>query len=331
MHVGIVCELQDQPLQVIGPVMDIELTAEFATADEVENLAKTLVGLGHDVTVIGDMAALVRFLGCGGAVDLVFNHAAGVWGRAREAQAPALLEALRVPYTGADAFTLTICIDKAIVKRLWRDAGLPTPPFRLVQDMAGLTGVASALGGFPLFVKPAREGSSKGISLRSVVASEAALAEQATLLLRSYRPLLVEPCLPGREFSVGVLGSGPAAEALGVVEIVHGTASLVDVLGKKAWTPQTFQPVLDSALRCALCELGLQAYRTVDCQAIGRVDMRMDRAGHPQLLEINPNPGLHPTRSAMPALARLAGLSYADLIGRIVDQATDGAEAGVGN
>lgn len=328
MNVGIVCELQEQPPQITGVAIGSDLTAEFATAWEVEHLATTLAQLGHDVTVIGDIAALVCFLGCGGAVDLLFNYAAGVWGRAREAQVPALLEALSVPYTGADAFTLTICIDKAIIKRLWRAAGLPTPPFRLVQDMAGLAGAASELGGFPLFVKPAREGSSKGISARSLVQCEAELVDQAALLLESYRPLLVEPHLPGREFSVGVLGSGPAAEALGVVEIMHSAVSLVDVLGKKAWTPQTFQPVVDGALRRELCELALRAYQTVDCQAIGRVDMRMDRAGHPQLLEINPNPGLHPTRSAMPALARLAGLSYTDLIARLVDQALPGPEAG---
>jgi D-alanine-D-alanine ligase len=331
MHVGIVCELQEQPPQTAGVVADIDLTAEFATAWEVEQVAATLAELGHQVTVIGDMAALVRFLGCGGAVDLVFNYAAGARGRAREAQVPALLEALRVPCTGADAFTLTICIDKAIIKRLWRDAGLPTPPFRLVHDAAGLAGAGGELGGFPLFVKPAREGSSKGISPRSIVYSEAALAEQAALLLASYPPLLVEPYLPGREYSVGVLGSGPMAEALGVVEIMHSAAPLVDVLGKKAWTPQTFQPVVDSAQRCALRELGLQAYRAVGCRAIGRVDVRMDYAGNPQLLEINPNPGLHPTRSAMPAVARLAGLSYADLIARIVDQAVAGAEASDGN
>ncbi len=308
----------------------MDQTAEFATAWEVEQIAATLGELGHDVTVIGDIAALVRFLGCGRAVDLVFNYAAGVWGRAREAHAPALLEALCVPYTGADAWTLTICIDKAIIKRLWHDAGLPTPPFRQIHQAADLTGAAEALGGFPLFVKPAHEGSSKGISPHSLVYSPAALREQAVALLAQYRPLLLEPYLPGREFSVGVLGSGPRAEALGVVEIVHSAAPLVDLASKKAWTPQTFQPVADGALRNELCWLGLQAYLAVDCRTIGRVDMRMDATGQPQLLEINPNPGLHPTRSAMPAMARMAGWSYSRLLGHLVDQAMAGAEAGNG-
>jgi D-alanine-D-alanine ligase len=225
---------------------------------------------------------------------------------------------------------LTICIDKAIIKRLWHDAGLPTPPFRLVHQAADLAGAAEALGGFPLFVKPAHEGSSKGISPHSLVHSPAALRDQAMALLAQYRPLLVEPWLPGREFSVGVLGSGRRAEALGVVEIIHGAALLVDLASKKAWTPQTFQPVTDVALRAELCQLGLQAYLAVDCRTIGRVDMRMDETGQPQLLEINPNPGLHPTRSAMPAMARMAGWSYSRLLGHLIDQAMADAKAANG-
>lgn len=329
MHIGIVCELQEQPPAWLNQA-GIDVTAEFATAWEVEQLAAALGELGHETTIIGDIAALVRFLGGGGAVDLVFNYAAGVWGRAREAQVPALLEALRVPYTGADAFTLTLCIDKAIVKCLWRDAGLPTPPFHLIHEATGLAAAASALGGFPLFIKPAREGSSKGISARSVLYSEAELAAQAALLLSSYRPLLLEPYLPGREFSVGVLGSGATARTLGVVEIMHSATPLVDVLGKKAWTPQTFQPVVNAAERDELCQLGLRAYQAVGCQAIGRVDIRMDSAGKPHLLEINPNPGLHVTRSAMPALARLAGMSYNELINHIVAQVQVNSEANSG-
>jgi D-alanine-D-alanine ligase len=330
MHIGIVCELQEQPPLHTGLVASIDETAEFATAWEVEQLVITLTELGHETRVIGDRAALVRFLGCGGAVDLVFNYAAGVWGRAREAQVPALLEALRIPYTGADAFTLTVCIDKALVKQLWRGVGLPATPVWTVQDRAELAGAAEALGGYPLFVKPAREGSSKGVSSRSVVHSEAELAVQASALLVHYRPLLVEPYLPGREFSVGVLGSGSEAEVLGVIEIVHGATPLVNLLEKKAWAPATFQPVADQAQRQALCDLGLRAYQAVDCRANGRVDIRMDRAGNPQLMEINPNPGLHPTRSAMPAMARLVGWSYADLIARLVDLAVAGAEDGNG-
>lgn len=329
MLIGIVCELQEQPPALAGS-RDMDVTAEFATAWEVEQLAATLAELGHQATVIGDMAALVRFLGCGGAVDLVFNYAAGIWGRAREAQVPALLEALRVPCTGADAWTLTICIDKAIIKRLWHDAGLPTPPFRLIHQVADLAGAAEALGGFPVFVKPAHEGSSKGISPRSLVHTPAALHDQAVSLLAHYRPLLVEPYLPGREFSVGVLGSGLRADVLGVVEIVHGAAHLVDLASKKAWTPHTFQPVTDAVLHDELGWLGLQAYRAADCRTIGRVDVRMDRTGQPQLLEINPNPGLHPTRSAMPAMARMAGWPYSRLIAHLVDQALAGAEAGDG-
>jgi D-alanine-D-alanine ligase len=271
---------------------------------------------------IGDIARLVQFVAAGRHVDLVFNYAAGWWGRAREAQVPALLEALRIPCTGADAFTLTLCIDKAIIKRLWLDAGLPTPAFRQVRNRHDLVGLAEALGGFPLFVKPVWEGSSRGVSEESVVTSIESLRRRVDQLAdRYHQPVLVEPYLPGREFSVGLLGTGDVAEVLGVVEIHHAGAHLVDLAGKKAWNPQTFAPVADLRLRHELCDLAWQAYRTTDCRAVGRVDIRMDRDDRPQLLEINPNPGLHPTRSAMPALAQQAGLRYADLIERLLDQA----------
>lgn len=313
MKVGLVYELQDEH--------NLEATAEFASPYEIGVLADTIRSLGHEVVPIGDIGRLVAFVAAGRRVDLVFNYAAGCWGRSREAQVPALLEAYRVPYTGADAFTLTLCLDKAIIKGLWRLAGLPTPDFRLVAVMGDLSDLPEGLGGFPLFVKPAREGSSKGISTESVIVSVEMLRDHVASLLTAYQqPVLVEPYLPGREFSAGLLGAGSTAEVLGVVEIRHSDTHLVDLAGKKAWSPQTFLPVTDGRLRQVLCDLAWKAYRAVDCQAIGRVDIRMDRDERPQLLEINPNPGLHPMRSAMPALAAQAGLSYADLIALLLRQ-----------
>ena len=237
---------------------DIDGTAEYASAYEVEYLAETIESLGHEVTRIGDITHLVRFLASGQKVDLVFNYAAGRWGHAREAQVPALLEAMQIPCTGADAFTLTVCIDKAIIKRLWRSAGLPTPDFWLVADLDSLSSLTDALDGFPLFVKPAREGSSKGIAAASIVATPEALSQRVAYLLEVYRqPVLVEHYLPGREFSVGLVGTGDTAEVLGVVEIQHEAIHLVDLAGKKAWSPQTFRPVEDRSLRHQLCDLGM--------------------------------------------------------------------------
>ena len=193
---------------------------------------------------------------------------------------------------------------------------------------SALADAVDGVGGFPLFVKPAWEGSSKGISAASVVSTVEALHRQVSDLLAAYRqPVILEPYLPGREFSVGLLGDGDTAEVLGVVEIGHAEHHLVDLIGKKAWTPATFYPVTDRSLRNELHDLAHQAYRVVECRSIGRVDIRMDGNAHPQLLEINPNPGLHPTRSAMPALARQAGLGYADLIARVLGQPCTGTGA----
>lgn len=313
MNIGLVYELQDE--------QNIDATAEFASAFELDTLAETIDGLGHRVVRIGDINRLVQFIAAGQTVDLAFNYAAGYTGGAREAQVPALLEALQIPCTGADAFTLALCIDKAVVKRLWQWAGLPTPVFRQVWELDHLAGLPDELGGFPLFAKPAREGSSRGISAESIVTTETSLYGRVEALLAAYgQSVLVEPYLPGREFSAGLLGTGSTAEVLGVVEIRHAGLELVDLAGKKAWSPQTFAPVAEAGLRHKLCDLAWQAYRAVDCAGIGRVDIRLDQQGRTQLLEINPNPGLHPTRSAMPALALQAGLTYSQLIARLIAQ-----------
>ena len=189
-----------------------------------------------------------------------------------------------------------------------------------MADLNTLSSLPNDLHGFPLFVKPAREGSSKGIAAASIVATPEALSQRVAYLLKAYRqPVLIERYLSGREFSVGLLGTGDSIEVLDVVEIQHEAIHLVDLAGKKAWGPQTFHPVLDAVLRHELCDLGWRAYRAVDCQAIGPWTC-MDEAQRPQLLEINPNPGLHSSRSAMPAIAEQAGLTYAHLIERLLVQ-----------
>jgi D-alanine-D-alanine ligase len=319
MKIGVVFELQETytPGEQAAPDDNVEMASD----DEVDYIAATLESLGHQVQLIGDVEQLTRLIARGETVDLVFNYAAGRWGAAREAHVPALLEAWRIPYTGADAFSLTISLDKAMTKHIWQSVGLPTPAFVLVADLSELDDLLPELPAFPLFVKPAREGTSKGITPESLVTSESALRRQAAFLLARYhQPVLIESFLPGSEYSVGVLDSGRAARVLGVVEVRHGV-KLADSAAKKSWRLQTFAAVEDAALCAQLAELALRAYRAVDCQVIGRLDIRLDAEGRPQLLEINPNPGLHPTRSIVPAMAHRAGLSYASLLAELIELA----------
>lgn len=317
MNIGIIYEVQEKfkPDERLAP----DDYAEWSSEDEIYYLSATLDHLGHRAFTVGGFEQLLDFLNGPEKVDLVFNYAAGIWGQAREAQAPSLLEALRIPYTGAGPFSLALCMDKAIVKRLWRSAGLPTPDFFQAACLQELEQKAHLLPGYPVFVKPAREGSSKGIAPESRVASPDALQRRVAWILKEYRqPALVETYLPGREYTAGILGGGQEARVLGVVEVANSAKGIVDLADKKAWQPHTFRPVADANLRSELAFLALEAYRAVECDSIGRVDLRLDREGCLQLLEINPNPGLHPSRSAMPAIAMQAGLPYPDLIDEIV-------------
>jgi D-alanine-D-alanine ligase len=317
MRIGLVYELPDEFAADGGRAALPDASAESASDDEIETLVETLEGLGHAVERIGNIERLTRFIVNGGAVDLFFNYAAGLRGAAREAQIPALLEAYGLPYTGADPTSLALCLDKTITKRLWRDHGLPTADFVHVDSLVKFDRHLNAVPEYPLFVKPAREGSSKGISPENVVRSPAELRQRVEHLLKRYQqPVLIEEYLPGREYSVGVLGSGLGARVLGAAEVA--SPGVLGLKEKKAFGEHSFLPVEDEALRDELINVGRKAYLAVECQVIGRVDLKLDRADRPHLLEINPNPGLHPVRSILPAIARRRGWTYRDLIGEVL-------------
>jgi len=322
MLVGLTYNLRsDPPPAGVTP----DYYAEFDTEESIHYLATAIASLGHRVRKIGHVHKLVRFLADGGSVDMVFNMAEGHGGRSREAQVPALLEAYRIPYTGSDPLTLALCLDKDLVKRIWQHAGVRTPEYFVVSDEAELARRSGRRLGFPLFVKPVHEGSSKGIGAESVVGSEAELAARAAWVLHTYRqPILVERFLPGREFSVGVLGTGPAAQALGAVEIVEGSPHGISGFAEKQQSPVpegTYRPVAPGPLLDELADLALRAYRAVGCRDLGRVDLRLDQDGRPQVLELNPIVGLHPTECLMPFIATQAGLTFEALIGEILAHA----------
>jgi D-alanine-D-alanine ligase len=301
-----------------------DYAAEFDTAESVRAMAEAIENCGHRVRRIGNVHKLIEFLAQGGQVDVVFNMAEGLHGRSREAHVPAVLEAYQVPYTGSDPLTMALCLDKPTTKRLWQAEELPTADFCVVRDVAELAD-GLALPEFPLFVKPAYEGSSKGIDLGSIVESRPALARRVAWTLERYRqPALVEAFLPGREFTVGILGTGAEAQVLEVGEVllvsqdkVHGADQ------KEHWMARLPDKLahVEEPLRARLATLALGAYRAVGARDWGRVDLRLDRDGAPQLMEINPVAGLYPDRSSMPIVAALAGMSYEELLGAIVEQA----------
>jgi D-alanine-D-alanine ligase len=298
-----------------------DISMEFDTEATIQAIQDAIEQAGHHVLRIGNVYQLVPFLAAGKRADIVFNVAEGLWGRAREAQIGALLEAYQIPYTLSDPLTMALCLDKALTKRLWQHEGLPTPPFAVIADPCELDAAQSALPDFPLFVKPVHEGSSMGIGPESIVTNGEALCERVQFILEQYRqPALVEAYLPGREYTVGILGNGRNARVLGVTSRIEAVA-VSDGSQKERWTDQAVEPIQKGPLRDQLEDLALRAYRAVECKDAGRLDTRLDKDGKPHLLEINALMGLRPKSSALPIIARQAGLSYPQLIGEILQHA----------
>ncbi len=323
MRIGLVYDLRDD-YRALG--FSEEAVAEFDTPETIDAIEAALGGLGYAVERVGHIRKVAELLVGGARWDLVFNIAEGLHGRSREAQVPALLEAYDVPYVFSDPLTLAVAHDKAIAKRLVREAGLPTAPAAVIESDADAESCAL---GFPLFVKPIAEGTGKGCSSASRVATHAELVSTArTLRIRLDQPVIAESFLPGREFTVGVVGSGAKARIVAVLEIrltAQAEPGVYSLDNKELCEQRVRYSLAEDVEAQKAGQIALAAYRTLGCRDAGRVDLRSDGSGQPQFLEVNPLAGLHPTHSDLPILASLAGWSYDRLIGEIVASARDRA------
>jgi len=260
---------------------------------------------------------------------IVFNIAEGFYGVNREAHVPAICEFYGIPYSGSDPFTLSLCLDKARAKETLAFHGIPTPKFVVVRKSEELRAVSEKLR-FPLFVKPLHEGSSKGITDSSLCRDARHLLEQTEFLLENYnQPVLVEEYLPGKEFTCAVLGNGDEATVLPIVAmnfetLPEGAVPIYSFDAKFVWDrPENpldiFQcPArINAALRKSIERVTLDAFRVLGCRDWARIDVRLDGAGVPNVLEVNPLPGILPDpadNSCLPKAARAAGISYDELI-----------------
>ncbi len=297
-----------------------EETAEFDSEITISALCDALVGLGYVPERIGGVVKLAERLAAGERWDGVFNFCEGLKGVSREAQVPALLEAFDIPYVFSDPLTMALTLDKAMCKRVVRDCGVPTADFAVIEKMVDADTVALK---YPLFLKPVAEGSGKGIDADSRVDDLQALKRCAAKLLRKFgQPVLVERFLPGREFTVGITGSGENALVLGVSEIVKKSNYVGDGYGfenKERWHDKVDIVAAPAADAKAAGDVALAAWRCLRCRDGGRVDIRCDLAGKPQFLEVNPLAGLRPGYSDLCFIAEREGLSHQQLIGKIMD------------
>lgn len=319
MRVGITYDLREEYLaQGYGE----EETAEFDRPETIQAIEVTLQELGYSTDRIGNARCLTERLLAGERWDLVFNIAEGLRGFGREALVPALLDAHCIPYTFSDPLVLALTLHKGMAKRVVRDLGVPTPDFRLVETVEEISAVDLP---YPLFLKPVAEGTGKGITASSRVDSAQDLHRVATRLLTSYdQPVLVETFLPGREFTVGVLGTGQEAKAVGVMEVVllKGAEAQVYSYRNKEQCEQLVEYRLAKEAEAQeAAEVALRAWRGLGCRDAGRVDVRQGLDGRIQFLEVNPLAGLHPYHSDLPILCQMVGLPYKELIRSIMESA----------
>jgi D-alanine-D-alanine ligase len=269
--------------------------------------------------------------------DIVFNMAEGLHGPNREAHVPAICEFFDIPYSGSDPLALALGLDKRRAKDVFAAEGVPVPAgvviSRLEDRQAGLRIPP------PAMVKPLFEGSSKGISETSLCDSPDAILAALDRVLLDYRqPALVEEFLPGREFTCAIIGNGPVARALPLVEIRFdalpaGAKPIYGYEAKWVWdTPERPLPIfqcpalVDPVLDRAVSDAALGAYRALGCRDWSRVDVRLNAAGVPHVLEINPLPGVLPDpdqNSCFPKAARAAGLDYDAMILSVLDAALE--------
>ncbi|MBU2502249.1 D-alanine--D-alanine ligase [bacterium] len=328
MRIGLTYDLRDDYLRM---GYSEEETAEFDRLSTIESIERAVRNCGHETDRIGHARALMRRLVAGDRWDLVFNIAEGLRGIGREAQVPGILDVYGIPYTFSDPMVTALSLHKGMTKRVLRDGGLPTPDFAEITRPEDLDGLDLR---FPLFAKPLAEGTGKGIDGASVIHDPIQLRERCLELLGRFgQPVLVESYLPGREFTVGITGTGDRASVLGTLEIVllKGAEDGAYTYTNKEFCEELveYRHVTRDDPTVAMAEdTSLAAWRLLGCRDGGRLDLRAGVDGVPQLMELNPLAGLHPEHSDLPMIATAVGMPYVELIRRILDSAAErvGAE-----
>lgn len=348
LHVGLTYNLREN----FTPAFDApeDALAEYDSPATIQALEEAITSSGHRVIRLeADRHFFHRLISS--RPDICFNIAEGLGGAAREAQVPALLEMIGIPYTGSQVLAHAISLDKAITKRIWRDGGLPTPAFqvfsrgeeRMLPDLA-----------FPLFVKPLREGTGMGINGNSTVHDEHELRRQINWVIQTYRqPALAEGYLPGREFTVGLIGNrrfGGGARRNGrydrhgyhLFPVLEIDAQVGAGQGAYNSASKSFQPGESGAprylcpadisprLERQLHHLTVRAFEAIGASDLGRVDFRLGSDGRPYLIEINTLPGLNPESSDLCIMARAEGMPYFELINEVLELAWERSRQSLG-
>jgi D-alanine-D-alanine ligase len=298
----------------------MEETAEFDKEDTVAALEEVLARLGYRTERIGNIFELVDKLAAGHRWDMVFNITEGLYGDGRESVVPALLDQYRIPYVFSGPVVMGISLNKYYARLVAAAAGVPVSPGILVSSAEDIQLAASLT--YPLFVKPVAEGTGKGITERSIVRDASSLKDLAIELLKRFsQPVLVEEYLPGREFTVGVTGSGADARVVGGMEVICKDNLPYSVEVKENYQDIVQYRTIDESYRDECNSVALAAWRALGAVDAGRVDLRADRNGKMCFIEANPLAGLNPVHSDLPILSRMSGVEYDTLLEMIIKSA----------
>jgi D-alanine-D-alanine ligase len=326
MKVGITYDLR---LDYLAEGYGEEETAEFDQPGTIDAIDGALQILGFETDRIGHVRNLARRLVAGERWDWVFNLAEGLRGIGREAQVPALLEAYGIPHTCSDTLVLSLALHKGMCKRVIRDLGIPTPDFAVVDAIEDVEVINLP---YPLFAKPLAEGTGKGITPASKIQTKEQLRARCEELLGTYRqPVIVETFLSGREFTVGILGTGKAARAIGAMEIIFLETAEKDVysyVNKEECEERIEYRRVEGPIAEEAKKVALAAHVGLGCRDASRVDVRADAQGRVHFIEINPLAGMHPQHSDLPILCTQQGIDYIGLMRAIVESALERVPTG---
>ena len=325
MRIGLTYDLKEDI--EVGQDIPEDALEEYDSLEVVKAIASALRGLGHSTVLLGGgkkfLAKILK-----NRVDFVFNIAEGRGGlRSREAQVPAVLEMLDIPYSGSDPQTLAITLDKPLTKQLAKDAGIPTPPWLLIRSQDVLRVLPDAAFPLPAFIKPAYEGSSKGIRLTSRADTAGKARSTAKSLLKNYnQPVLIEKYIDGDEVTVGIVGNSPPC-IVGIMRVIPKKKFKTFVYSlevKRDWrnlVEYECPAGLSKGAIKRITEASLDAYKVLGCRDFSRVDFRVGTDGKPYFLEVNPLPGLNPVSGDLPIMSYKMGWTYGGLIKAVVEAA----------
>jgi D-alanine-D-alanine ligase len=297
----------------------MEDTAEFDKQETVDALGDSLRKMGYETEMIGNAFQLIENLVNGKRWDLVFNIAEGLYGDGRESVIPAILDQYKIPYVFSGPVIMGLSLNKHLTKVIVGAAGVPVSPGFLVSKIEDLDNCKLE---YPLFVKPVSEGTGKGITEKSLVRSHKELEKMVEWILERFnQPALVEEYLPGREFTVGITGSGEEAEAIGGMEVICANNLPYSVEVKENYEQYCQYRPLDKEIEGECKKVALDAWKALSAVDAGRVDLKADRNGRICFIEANPLAGLNPVHSDLPILARLYGIDYQTLMESIMRSA----------